>query len=178
MFKKTFQSALLVLAAVAITACATSGTSPQGQKTQLFEVHHDNGRTYVFDNFDLYMQAAQGGTPLYHRTRIGGGHEGQTLVFGLNSDQSKQTGDIDFIQMYDGEIDIAGEFYGEMRRDSRIYVFDRLEDMHANRSGNPLYFVNQIGAGPEGQTVYFVQNRDNSGQPADHLIEKFNQINN
>lgn len=180
MLKKTFQAALLALTVTGITACATqegTGTSGATQETQLFEVHHDNGRIYVFDNHDLYLETAEGKTPLYHRTRIGGGHDGKTLVFGLNSDQSKKTGDIDFVQIYDGEAEVTGNFYGEMRRDGRIYVFERLEDMHANRSGKPLYFVNQIGAGPDGQTVFYIQNKDTSGKPADHLIEKFNQVN-
>ncbi|SFC27116.1 hypothetical protein SAMN05660443_2010 [Marinospirillum celere] len=176
---KFIQVAALALTLTGLTACVTqdSTSSSAALETQLFEVHHDNGRIYVFDNQELYLQTAEGRTPLYHRTRIGGGPDGQTMVFGLNSAQSQKTGDIDFIQIFDGEVEVSGNFYGEMRRDGRIYVFERLEDMHATRTSNPLYYVNQIGAGPDGQTVFYVQNNDTSGKPADHMIEKFKAVN-
>jgi hypothetical protein len=182
MLRKTFKAAVAALAFAGLTACATAEQSAptpaiEPASLQMFEVHHDNGRIYVFDSFELYKETAAGKTPLFHRTRIGGGPEGKTLVFGLNGDQSKKTGDIDFIQIFDGKAPASDNFYGEMRKDGRLYVFESLQDMHAARTSKPIFFVNMIGGGPEGQTVFFVQNSKTSGKPADSMMARYNAMN-
>lgn len=181
MLRKTFQAAVAALVLAGLTACATTEQSAstvtlEPASQQLFELHHENGRIYVFDDVELYKAAASGNKPVFHRTRIGGGPEGQTLVFGLNSKQSKQTGDIDFIQLFDGKAAEADSFYGEMRKDGRIYVFESLQDMQTTRTTKPVFFVSMIGAGPEGETVFLVQNSKTSGKPADAMKARFESV--
>jgi|AntRauTorckE6833_2_1112554.scaffolds.fasta_scaffold16780_2 hypothetical protein len=177
MLNKTFQAAFLALTLAGVTACATqdSGEHTSTSEQQLFELHHEDGRIYVFDDFDMYRAAVEGNKPTYHQNRIGAGPNGQTLVFGLDKDQSKQRS-IDFINIYTGSQELEGDFYGELKRDNRIYIAETLEDFHSAREGEPTYHVNRIGDGPDGETLVFIQNGDTKGKPADALIAKHKKL--
>lgn len=71
---------------------------------------------------------AHGHTP-YAKTRIGAGPHGETLVFSLTTaDKAKGSG-IPSIDMYDRKLEPANDFYGEMVRDGRLFVFSCWEDM-------------------------------------------------
>ncbi|MDR9466791.1 hypothetical protein [Marinospirillum sp.] len=177
MLNKTLQAAFLALTLAGVTACATqeSGEPSSASEQQLFELHHDDGRIYVFDDFDMYRAAVEGNKPTYHQNRIGAGPNGETLVFGLDKDQSKQRS-IDFINIYTGDQELEGSFYGELKRDNRIYIAETLEDFHSVREAEAIYHFNLIGDGPDGETLVFIQNGDTKGKPADALIAKYKKL--
>ena len=143
----------------------------------LYEVHHD-GRIYVFDDRAVYEDFLQVGETSFRKVRIGAGPKGETIVFGLtNADKSKMSG-IASIEMYDGELNGADPFYGEMRMEGRIYVFSSLQEMNDARAVGevPLRYTD-IGSGPNGETVVYALNGSNKKAKPTAMIERFHQMN-
>lgn len=144
----------------------------------LYEVQHE-GRYFVFDDFATYQQFLSVGETAYRKVYIGEGPHGQTLVFGLTSQDKKKTSGVASIDMFNGKLSASNDFYGEIRaEDGRLYVFSTLEDMQQTRElGDAIYRFTDIGAGPQGQTVVFVLNKNNKKKRPDALIAVFKARN-
>ncbi len=144
----------------------------------LYEVAHE-GRYYVFDDTAVYKNfVAHGETP-YRKVFIGEGPQGKTLVFGLTGKDKKKRSGIGSVDLYQGKIAPAENFYGEMRgEDNRLYVFSELADMEAVRkTGEAAYRFTQIGVGPKGETVVFVLNKNNKKKKPMALMAEFSTRN-
>ena len=186
--KKLIAGAVVAGAMIALTGCQTNQAKPEETKAaaaaqmnndDLYEVSHE-GRHYVFDDFATYQSFLQVGETSYRKVFIGGGPKGETLVFGLTGKDKKKMSGIAGIDMFNGKLEGAEEFYGEMRgEDGRLYVFSTLEDMEDVRLvGEAPYRFTQIAAGPQGQTVVFVLNKSNKKKQPVELMAKFKKMNN
>jgi len=180
-FNKTL---LCSLAALALTGCATNSAKPtasaalEANNNDFYEVHTEEGRIYAFDDWDTYQSFLTVGETPYVLARIGEGPKGQTVKFGLTSADKKKREGIAVVDMYDGKLAAAEDFYGELRSEGRIYVFDRYEDIIAVRTTGeaPLRFT-EIGTGPKGETVVYVLRGDNKKVKPVALMSKFNNMN-
>lgn len=167
-----FNTLLPIILLAVLSAC---NTAPQ--ISELYEVHQD-GLMYVFNDRKLYEEFLSSGDTLYRHTRIGAGLHGETVVFGLTKADLEMRSNIPFIKLYDGKLKQSGEFYAEMVKHNRIYIFDQFEDMRSVRQfGHPNYLYTQIGAGPKGETVVFVLNKSNKEERPDKLIAKYKEMN-
>ena len=179
MLKKHRLFFVLALAVSLLAGCAATGSSSSNGKDALsiYEVHED-GRIYVFydkKEFDLFKQVGE--TP-FRLTRIGAGPKGETLVFGLTKADKKKPDQVAAIQLFDGKIKADEQFYAEMYKNGRIYVFNNFEDMNTVRSfGHPNYFYMSVGSGPKGETVVYVLNGKNKKKKPLGLIEMFKSNN-
>ena len=188
---RTTNTILAASLALALTACASNDadvtTEVKAQATEmqanlnntdLFEVHWE-GRVYVFDDMGTYNEFLEVGETSYHQTFIGAGPDGQTLVFGMTSeDKKKHYSQIAAYNLYMGTLPAAEDFYGEMRIEGRIYVFDKVEDMKTVRSlGEAPLRYSDIGSGPNGETVVYVLRSDNKKKKPEALIERFKKHN-
>lgn len=154
-------------------------SSEQAMKSvaEVYEVEHE-GRFYSFYDFATYQSFMDVGETAYRLTRIGGGPNGQTLVFGLAKADKKKGANTPAAMLWDGKAQAAEEFYGEMRKHGRIYVFSNKADMDAVRQiGEPSYMYTEIGGGPKGETVVYVLNKNNKKKRPDALIAKFKKLN-
>lgn len=170
-------SFLLTLGIASIlSACSTTASKPK-MGMEMYEVHHE-GRINLFYDRSLYTDFLQLGETPYRLTRIGAGPNSETVVFGLTKHDKKMKQEIPAISIFDGKSKAPENFYAEMRRHGRIYVFDRYEDMITVRQfGHPNYFYTQIGAGPKGETVVYVLNKHNKKHRPDALLKLFEQKN-
>ncbi|MDX1451902.1 MAG: hypothetical protein R3183_05045 [Oleiphilaceae bacterium] len=176
--------------ALGLGGCASQQTSEQTVETasetaamqtatvaELYEVHHD-GRIYFFYDRGLYEDFVKIGHTAYMVARIGAGPKGETLKYALTGADKKKREGIPSIDLIEGKAQPASPFYGEVRSEGRIYVFDQLEDMNAFRKvGEAPYRFTQIGAGPKGETLVFVLNKTNKKEHPAALIEAFKQRN-
>lgn len=181
---KALAKALLIAgAAVGMTACAQMETAQQDtqkkvqeqvqQAKALYEVHHEDGRIYLFNDKATYSHFLQHDETPYTYKRIASGPHGETLVFGLSSAEKKKGDKAGNVELYDGKV-TPEAFYGEMRAEGRIYVFSTLEDMKDVRTtGEAPYRFTQIGDGPKGETVVYVLNGSNKKKRPDALIAQF-----
>lgn len=161
-----------ILLSAVLSAC---NTSPQ--ISEIYEVHQD-GLMYVFNDRKLYEEFLSFGETPYQLARVGAGPNGETVVFGLTKADKKMRSSIPFVEFYDGKLKQSGEFYAEMVKHNRIYIFDKFEDMSTVRQfGHPNYLYTQISAGPKGETVVFVLNNSNKKKRPDALIAKYKAMN-
>lgn len=144
-----------------------------------YEVEHE-GRNYIFDDRKTYLSFLSVGETPYRLTRIGAGKNGETIVFGLTKKDKKKTRGIASIMMYENAIEGSSEeFYAEIYREGRIYVFDYWKDVQAFRSvGEAPYRYTVIGSGPNGKTVVYVLNISNKKARPDALIARFRAVHN
>ena len=177
-----------LVALTLLTACGTESVKKGDTESvvevmslnneDLYEVHHD-GRIHVFDDRATYESFLEVGETSFRKVHIGEGPKGETLVFGLTNEDKKKTSGIASIDMYNGKLEGATPFYGEMRVDGRIFVFGSLAEMNNARVVGevPLRYT-EIGSGPQGETVVYALNGDNKKVKPVLMIELFHKMNN
>lgn len=172
-------------ASVALTGCNSTETktaeaapakvAEAASTITIFE-SYDHGRIHQFydqKTFDSYKSV---GETAYRLTRIGAGPNGETVVFGLPKADKKKGSNTPAALLWDGKTEV-GAFYGEMYKHGRIYVFDNKADMdHVRHLGHPSYMYTQIGAGPKGETVVYVLNKNNKKKKPVELMAKFTSL--
>jgi len=181
-------AAAFVAASVALTGCvnttekvankeATAVNAEAAKSIQIFE-SHDDGRINVFYDQKTFKSYKSVGETAYRLTRIGAGPNGETIVFGLPKADKKKGANTTAAMMFDGKLEDTSNFYGEMHKSGRIYVFsDKPEMDHVRKLGHPSYMFTQIGAGPKGETVVYVLNKNNKKKKPVDLIAKFTSMN-
>jgi len=185
-------SALFVLGAM--SGCATNQAPAAGktesapaamkaeataQKQTYFMVFHENGRIYAMTEPKIYLGLIEHDEVPLTRARVGGGPDGETVVFGITSKDGdhldKPTAAED---IYDGRTKDVGAFYGEVVRNGRYHVFGEWKDFQDYLDHKEITFTyTEIGTGPKGETVIYALNNKtkDSGHPA-ALIEQFNRL--
>lgn len=173
MLQKMFRFLAIAAFTVLLAACASTGSSSSADDVSLYEVHKD-GRIYVFYDRKELNSFMKVGESTFRLTRIGAGPKGETLVFGLTKKDKKHPHKIAAIKVYDGEMQPGDNFYAEMYKNGRIYVFNNIKDMATVRNfGHPNYFYMSVGSGPKGETVVYVLNSKNKKHKPVGLIEQF-----
>lgn len=150
-----------------------NAAAPALNNEDFYEAHAE-GRIYLFDDFATYASFLDVGETAFRRTYIGAGPKGETLVIGLTKHDKKKTSGIASEDMYNGKLEPAADFYGEMLYEDRLYVFNNWKDMQDMRAtGEAPYRYTDIAAGPKGITVVYVLNKHNKKVRPDALIENF-----
>jgi len=155
-----------------------NATVHESPPNEFYEVHHDNGRIYLFADRATYLSFLEVGETPYIVAEIGAGPEGQTLVFGLPVAEKEQGTEAQVVKRYNEKLAFSKEdFYGELITENRHYVFNDWEAMKAVREmGEPAYFFAEIGGGPGGKSVFYVLTQEQKDQRPDVLIAQFKQI--
>lgn len=182
-----------VLALGVLNGCATQSntakapeskpvvaTQPATAPTQhYFLVFHENGRIYPIADAKNYLAFLDVDELIYTRTRIGEGPQGETIVFGIQKAESKDLSKPSVAeQLYDGKMDVAGPFHGEVVKDGRFHVFGTWQDFKDYLVNKEItYTFTEIGTGPKGETVIYAMNKKTSkeGRPV-ALIESFKKL--
>jgi len=178
------------LAAVLLAGCASQSAQPpkadakpetksaatapavQAQASEFYVVLPENGRYYAFGSFKLYQDYLAHGEVALTRTRIGAGPSGQTVVFGITKADVKSKQPSVGEQIYDGKLPAAPNFYGEVFKDGRYYVFDNLKALLEFAAfGEAPYSFTDIGAGPNGATLVWVMDKGSvaKGKPTQRM---------
>ncbi len=172
--------AATALAAAPAATAPVAAAQPVTAPTQhYFLVFHENGRIYPIADARNYLAFLDVDELIYTRTRIGAGPAGETIVFGI---QKKEAGDLAkpsvAEQLYDGKLEVAGPFYGEVVKDGRFHVFGTWQDFKDYLVNKEItYTFTEVGTGPKGETVIYALNKTSSkdGRPV-ALIEAFKQL--
>lgn len=129
-----------------------------------YEIHKDN-RIYAFSDYKDYQGWISTGEVPLVVTKISAGPNGETIKLQLNKKEAKEMektiGYKGAAQkMFEGElVGLEKGFYGEVQKDRKIWVFENGKDLaEFHKSGEVPCGITQIGSGPEGKSVVFVQN--------------------
>jgi hypothetical protein len=148
-----------------------------------FEIHKD-GRIFVLSDLKEYQTFLKTDEIPLVVTKIGAGPNGETVKLGLIKKEAKaMESKVGFKgaaeQMFDGSlVGLEKGFYGEVHKDGRIWVFENGKDLaEFKKSGEVPCGITQIGAGPEGKTLVYVQNCKAAAKAKpDAAITKFKSI--
>lgn len=174
MLKKIYTLLAIMLT---LSACASTGSSSSADAMSIYEVHK-KGRIHVFYDRKEFKSFKKVGETTFRLTRIGAGPKGETIEFGLTKKDKKKPGKVAAIKLYDGKIKAGDDFYAEMYKNGRIYVFNNFSDMKTVRDfGHPNYFYMSVGNGPKGETVVYVLNSKNKKKKPVSLISEFKARN-
>lgn len=176
---KSLLNALAIASSlIALSACASSPSSDNSASVkEIYEVHED-GRIHVFYDRKMYNDFLKLGETPYRLIKIGKGPNRETMVYGLAKQDKKKRSGIPAIELYEGKATADKQFYAEVRKHGRIYVFNKFEDMQPVRQfGHPNYFYMEIGAGPKNETVFYVLNKKTKKKKPLALIHTFNKKN-
>lgn len=160
-------------APVAEKAAAAAPTAKE-----FFIILPESGRIHAFGDTRNYLQFLATGEVALTRTQIGVGPKGETIVYGITGDDVKKNQASLGELVYQDKLPAGEDFHGEVFKNGRFYVFGDLKDMKAFASfGEVPYSYTDIGAGPKGETLVWVMNKDSykKGRPL-ATIERFKQI--
>lgn len=146
--------------------------------THYFMAMPEGGRWWIFGDARNYLDYVAHGEVQLTRTRIGVGPAGQTVVFGITSDDVKKNAPSAGELIFDGKSRVSGPFYGEVYRDGRFLVFGEWADFQDYLQHNEVTFTHtRIGEGPKGETVIYALNKKTVKEgPPTALIAKFNAL--
>lgn len=200
--KQTVQFAVLALAVVALAGCATQSPAPEPKAAAVvpaaapspaptptpaatasaaavfFAVLPESGRIHAFGDTKNYFDFLSHGENTLTRTQIGTGPGGRTMVYGITSDDVKNNTPSLGEQIMGGKLAPAPGFYGEVMKGGRFFIFGELKDMMDYVAfGEVPYSYTDIGAGPKGETLVYVMNKDSyaKGKPTDRM-ERFKSL--
>lgn len=154
-------------AAAPAVAAAPAAAAP-ATADLLFAVLPESGRIHAFGDSKNYFDFLSHGEVTLTRTRVGEGPGGRTLVYGITGDDVKANRPSLGEQLMAGSVAPAPNFYGEVAKDGRYYVFGSLKDMQDFlHSGEVAYSYTDVGVGPQGETLVYVMNKDSypKGKP-------------
>lgn len=124
-----------------------------------------DGRVYAFSELKAYQTWLKTGEIPLVVTKIGAGPNGETLKMQLSKADAKametKVGYKGAAQrMFEGDLKgVEYGFYGEIVTDTRFSVFSDWNDLDSFRKTHDAPCgVTNVGGGPEGKTVVFVQN--------------------
>jgi hypothetical protein len=149
-------------------APSVAAAAPAASPAELFVVLPDTGRVHAFGDTKNYFDFLSHGEVQLTRTRIGAGPGGKTLVYGITGDDVKNNRPSRGEQLLEGSLPAGAPFYGEAFKNGRFYLFGDLKDMKDFTAfGEVPYSYTEIGAGPKGETLVFVMNKDSykNGKP-------------
>jgi len=138
----------------------------------------ESGRVHAFGDTKNYFDFKAHGENTLTRTKIGEGPGGKTLVFGITADDVKANKPSRGEQILSGAIPSGDTFYGEILRGGRYFLFGSLKDMTDFAAfGEVPYSYTDIGAGPKGETIVMVMNKDSypKGKPMERM-DRFKTI--
>ena len=148
------------------------------QATEFYVVLPEDGRYYAFGNYKLYQDYLAHGEVALTRTRIGAGPDGRTVVFGITNDDVKTGKPSIAEQVFDAKLAPAKDFYGEVYKGGRYYVFGQLKDLlEFAAHGEIPYSFTDIGTGPNGATLVWVVDKEGfaKGRP-EARVQHFNRL--
>jgi hypothetical protein len=196
--KTTLQLATLAVAVAALAGCASqapmtpastpapaaaapaapAAATPAATAQVFFAVLPESGRIHAFGDTKNYLDFLAHGEVTLTRTQIGAGPGGRTVVYGITSDDVKANKPSLGEQVMAGTLPAAPGFYGEAMKAGRYYVFGDLKDMKDFIAfGEVPYSYTDIGAGPKGESLVYVMNKDSyaKGKPQDRA-ERFKSL--
>lgn len=159
-------------APAAPAAAAAPAVAVATGPVELFMALPESGRVHAFGDTKNYFDFLMHGENVLTRTKIGEGPGGKTLVFGITSDDVKANKPSRGEQILSGAIPAGDAFYGEIFRGGRYFLFGSLKDMTGFAAfGEVPYSYTDIGAGPKGETIVMVMNKDSyaKGKPMERM---------
>lgn len=149
--RPTFAFALSLLATIATLLTTGCGSS----KPYTAKMH--DGRIYLIGQQETLKSFNETGHLPYTKTFIGAGPAGETIIAEVDKEDPQYANTL-LAAYYDNTW-----FYREVMHDGRLYVIGNPETYEAfKQNGHLAYTKTLIGAGPNGETIVFENEKSGS----------------
>jgi len=176
----------IALLAAALAACSTNSPAPSASAAKAAEAALNNDDWYqvwsetqsvVFDDHAVYAEYVKSGKAPVMKDLGIKDEQGRNIVLGLRAeDRSKDVNTLAAKRFLDVNLPPSSSFYGEIRQDNKIFVFQRYGDMKDTMAlGAPIFSYMELGGGPNGERLVFALIKEE--KKPDELIKKFHALN-
>jgi hypothetical protein len=167
----------LALLAASLSACSLNAPAPAKAAASLnnedwYQVRSES-ELFVFDDYQVFRDFLETGKAPYLKNLEQKDKHGQSVILALRAeDQGRELSQIAAYQFLNVSLTPANPFYGEIRQDGVIYVFQRYGDMMDTFNlREPIFRHTEIGSGPNGERVVYGLTKEEKKPLA--LIDKF-----
>jgi len=176
----------IALLAATLAACSMNAPAPSASAAKAAEAALNNDDWYqvwtesqavVFDDRAVYVEYVKTGKAPVLKKLGTKDYAGRDIVLGLRAeDQGKDVNTLAAKRFIDVNLPPSSSFYGEIREDNKIYVFQRYGDMmDVVKLGEPIFSYIELGAGPDGERLIYALAKEE--KKPEKLIVKFKSMN-
>lgn len=176
----------IALLAATLAACSTNAPAPSASAAKAAQAALNNDDWYqvwteseavIFDDRAVYVDYLKTGKAPYMKDLGTKDNFGRSIILGLRAeDKGKDINTLTAKRFLDVNLPPATDFYGEIRQDNKIFVFQRYGDMKDTMAlGAPIFSYMELGGGPNGERLVFALIKEEK-KPED-LIKKFHTLN-
>lgn len=178
----------IALLAAAVAACSMNAPAPAPAPStaKSAEVALNNEDWYqvwtesqavVFDDRAVYLEYVKAGKAPYLKDLGTKDSAGRSQLLGLSAaDKGKDVNSLSAKRFLDVNLPPASSFYGEIRQDNKIFIFQRYGDMKDVMSlGSPIFSYMELGGGPNGERLVYALAKEEKKPEA--LITKYKSLN-
>ena len=176
----------IALLAAALAACSANSPAPSASAAKAAEAALNNDDWYqvwsetqavVFDDRAVYVEYLKTGKAPVMKDLGSKDAQGRNIVLGLRAeDRSKDVNSLAAKRFIDVNLPPSSSFYGEIREDNKIFVFQRYGDMmDVVKLGEPIFSYIELGAGPDGERLIYALAKEE--KKPEKLIVKFKSMN-
>ena len=176
----------IALLAATLAACSMNAPAPSASAAKAAEAALNNddwyqvwteGQAVVFDDHAVYAEYVNTGKAPVMKDLGIKDQQGRNIVLGLRAeDRSKDVNTLAAKRFIDVNLPPSSSFYGEIREDNKIFVFQRYGDMmDVVKLGEPIFSYIELGAGPDGERLIYALAKEE--KKPEKLIVKFKSMN-
>lgn len=176
----------IALLAAALAACSTNSPAPSASAAKAAEAALNNDDWYqvwsetqsvVFDDHAVYAEYLKTGKAPVLKNLGSKDYAGRDIVLGLRAeDQGKDVNTLAVKRFLDVNLPPSSDFYGEIREDNKIFIFQRYGDMiDVMKLGDPIFKYVELGGGPNGERLVYSLAKEE--KKPEKLISKFKSMN-
>jgi hypothetical protein len=174
----------IALLAAAMAACSLSAVAADAAKSAELALNNDDwyqvwteNQAVVFDDRAVYLDYLKTGKAPYLKDLGTKDNAGRALVLGLRAeDKGKDLNTLSAKRFLDVSLPPSSSFYGEIREDNKIFIFQRYGDMmDVVKLGEPIFSYIELGGGPNGERLVYALAKEE--KKPEKLITKFKSLN-
>jgi hypothetical protein len=178
---KPLSIALLAAAMAVGSVHAVAATAAQSAEMALnnndwYQVWTES-QAVVFDDHAVYAEYLKTGKAPVMKNLGSKDYAGRDIVLGLRAeDKTKDVNTLAAKRFLDVNLPPSSDFYGEIREDNKIFIFQRYGDMiDVMKLGDPIFKYVELGGGPNGERLVYSLAKEEKKPEA--LITKFKSLN-
>jgi hypothetical protein len=178
---KPLSIALLAAAMAVGSLHAVAATAAQSAEMALnnndwYQVWTEN-QAVVFDDRAVFTEYLKTGKAPVMKNLGTKDYAGRDIVLGLRAeDKNKDVNTLAAKRFLDVNLPPSSDFYGEIREDNKIFIFQRYGDMiDVMKLGDPIFSYIELGGGPNGERLVYSLAKEE--KKPEKLITKFKSLN-
>ncbi len=169
-------AAMAVGSVHAVAASAAQSAEMALNNNDWYQVWTES-QAVVFDDYAVYAEYLKTGKAPVRKSLGSKDYTGRDIVLGLRAeDKSKDVNTLAAKRFLDVSLPPSIDFYGDIREDNKIFIFQRYGEMiDVMKLGDPIFSYIELGGGPNGERLVYSLAKEE--KKPEKLIAKFKSVN-